>query len=100
MNITNVGHMTSDADAGEDKMAKAAREQKKDPWQIAEFYTKAFFEDIRTLNIQPAHKYPRATEHIPEMIALIRETDRARPRVRRQRQRSTTMSRRSPLTAA
>jgi cysteinyl-tRNA synthetase len=52
-------------------MAKAAREQKKDPWQIAEFYTKAFLEDIRTLNIQPAFKYPRATEHIPEMIALI-----------------------------
>ena len=71
MNITDVGHMTSDADEGEDKMAKAAREQKKDPWQIAEFYTKAFFEDIRTLNIQPAFKYPRATEHIPEMIALI-----------------------------
>ncbi len=71
MNITDVGHMTSDADAGEDKMAKAAREQKKDPWQIAEFYTKAFLEDIRTLNIQPAFKYPRATEHIPEMIALI-----------------------------
>ena len=71
MNITDVGHMTSDADEGEDKMAKAAREQKKDPWQIAEFYTKAFLEDIRTLNIQPAFKYPRATEHIPEMIALI-----------------------------
>jgi cysteinyl-tRNA synthetase len=71
MNITDVGHMTSDADEGEDKIAKAAREQKKDAWQIAEFYTKAFLEDIRTLNIQPAFKYPRATEHIPEMIALI-----------------------------
>ncbi|MGO8703801.1 MAG: cysteine--tRNA ligase [Candidatus Brocadiia bacterium] len=71
MNITDVGHMTSDADEGEDKMAKAAREQQKDPWQIAEFYTKAFLEDIRALNIEPAFKYPRATEHIPEMIALI-----------------------------
>ena len=45
MNITDVGHMTSDADEGEDKMAKAAREQKKDPWQLAEFYTKVFLED-------------------------------------------------------
>jgi len=71
VNITDVGHMTSDADEGEDKMAKAAREERKDPWQIAEFYMKAFLKDIATLNIQPAHKYPRATEHIAEMIRLI-----------------------------
>jgi cysteinyl-tRNA synthetase len=73
MNITDVGHMTSDADEGEDKIAKAAREQKKDPWQLAEFYTKAFLEDSDQLNILRAHNYPRATEHIPEMIALIRK---------------------------
>ncbi len=73
MNITDVGHMTSDADAGEDKMAKAAREQKKDPWQLAEFYTKAFLEDSDQLNILRAYKYPRATEHIPEMIAVIQK---------------------------
>jgi len=71
MNITDVGHMTSDADEGEDKMAKAAREQRKGPWQIAEFYMKAFFEDLDTLNIQRAHKYPRATEHIEEMVQAV-----------------------------
>ena len=71
VNITDVGHMTSDADEGEDKMSKAAREQKKDPWQIAEFYMNAFFDDIKTLNIQPAQKYPRATEHVAEMIAIV-----------------------------
>ncbi len=71
VNITDVGHMTSDADEGEDKMSKAAREQNKDPWHIAEFYMNAFFNDIKTLNIQLAHKYPRATEHVPEMIAII-----------------------------
>jgi len=71
MNITDVGHMVHDADEGEDKMLKAAREEKKDPWQIAEFYMRAFFEDIDRLNIQRAHHYPRATEHIPEMISMI-----------------------------
>jgi len=73
VNITDVGHMTSDADEGEDKMAKAAREKRKDPWQIAEFYMNAFFEDVATLNILPAHHYPRATEHIPDMIALVQK---------------------------
>src|SRR5690349_14778500 len=43
MNITDVGHMTSDADAGEDKMEKAAQEQKKSPWDLARFYETAFF---------------------------------------------------------
>lgn len=71
VNITDVGHMTSDADEGEDKMAKAAREQKKDPWQVAEFFMQAFFRDIEALNIQKAHEYPRATAHIPEMIAIV-----------------------------
>ena len=71
MNITDVGHMVNDADDGEDKMAKAAREQKKDPWQIAEFYMNAFFDDIDALGIQRAHHYPRATEHIGEMIAIV-----------------------------
>jgi len=73
MNLTDVGHMTSDADEGEDKLEKSAREQKKDPWQIAEFYAQAFFEDIDSLRIVRAHHYPKATEHIPEMIELIRK---------------------------
>lgn len=71
MNITDVGHMVNDADEGEDKMAKAAREQQKDPWQIAAFYMQAFFDDIAALNLRKAHHYPRATDHVPEMIALI-----------------------------
>jgi len=71
-NITDVGHMTSDADEGEDKMAAAARREKRDPWQIAEFYTQAFLDDVKALNLLPAHHYPRATQHIPEMIDLIK----------------------------
>lgn len=71
MNITDVGHMTSDAEAGEDKLEMAARREKKSPWQIAEFFTKAFFADIKKLNIKPAWKYPRATDHIKEMIVLV-----------------------------
>ena len=76
MNITDVGHLTDDALAdaqGEDKLEKKAREEKKDPWQIARFYEEAFQRDRRILNILPAHHYPRATEHVPEMIALIGE---------------------------
>lgn len=73
MNLTDVGHMTSDADEGEDKLEKSAREQKKDPLRVAEFYAQAFFEDIDDLRIVRAHHYPKATEHIPEMIELIRK---------------------------
>ena len=51
MNITDVGHMTSDADEGEDKMMKAARRENKSPYEIADFYMKAFLEDIDKLNI-------------------------------------------------
>ena len=71
MNITDVGHMTTDADEGEDKMAKAARREKKDPWEIARFYENAFFEDLDALGIERVEHYPRATEHIPEMISLV-----------------------------
>ncbi|MBN1443277.1 MAG: cysteine--tRNA ligase [Planctomycetes bacterium] len=76
MNITDVGHLTQDdlANAqGEDKLEKAAREERKDPFQIARFYEEAFHEDRKILNLLPAAVYPRATEHIPEMIALIEE---------------------------
>ncbi len=72
MNITDVGHMTTDADDGEDKMAKAARMEKRDPWEIARFYENSFFEDIDALGIERVEHYPRATEHIPEMISLVR----------------------------
>src|ERR1041385_8225489 len=74
MSITDVGHLTDDALAdgrGEDKLERKAREEKKDPWQIARFYEDAFQRDRRLLNILPAHHYPRATEHVPEMIEMI-----------------------------
>ena len=73
MNITDVGHLTSDADEGEDKLEKAARVEKKDPWQIAEFYATAFFEDIDALNVKRATVYPRATEHIDDMIRTVEQ---------------------------
>jgi len=73
MNITDVGHMTSDADSGEDKMEKAAKKEGKTPKEIAEVYEKAFFTDIDKINIKRADKYPRATEHIKEMIELVKK---------------------------
>ena len=72
MNITDVGHLTSDEDTGEDKIEKSAKEQKKSAWEIAEFYTKQFQKDIIELNIEPAHLMPKATEHIKEQIGLIK----------------------------
>jgi cysteinyl-tRNA synthetase len=73
MNITDVGHMTVDTDdAGEDKMEKAARREQRSPLEIARFYEQAFFEDLDALGIQRAHHYPRASEHIEEMIGLAR----------------------------
>lgn len=72
MNITDVGHLTSNEDTGEDKIEKAAAEQKKSAWEIAEFYTKEFKKDIIDLNIEPAHILPKATEHIKEQIELIK----------------------------
>ncbi len=71
MNITDVGHLVSDADEGEDKMAKTAREIGKTPWEIAEFYTKAFFIDTEKLNIQRPKIVCKATEHIQEMIEFV-----------------------------
>lgn len=72
MNITDVGHLTSQADEGEDKVEMSARKQQKTAWEIAEFYTKAFFEDIETLNIKKPNIIPKATEHIKEMMEIIK----------------------------
>ena len=55
MNITDVGHLVSDADEGEDKMLKTARETQKSPWEIAEYYTGVFMADIEKLNIARDH---------------------------------------------
>lgn len=71
MNITDVGHMLADADEGEDKMDVAARERGQTPQEVAEFYTRQFFRDIERLNFRRADVYPRASEHVPEMIRLI-----------------------------
>lgn len=72
MNITDVGHLTQDdIDEGEDKIEKAAREKQIDPYEIVDRYTQAFMEDLAILNMKSAREYPRATQHIPEMLASI-----------------------------
>ncbi|MEX1112726.1 MAG: cysteine--tRNA ligase [Candidatus Andersenbacteria bacterium] len=73
-NITDVGHLTEDdIDAGEDKMEKEARAQKATPVDIANKQIKLFLSDLKTINIQSAHLYPRATEHIDQMQKLTIE---------------------------
>jgi cysteinyl-tRNA synthetase len=76
INITDVGHLTSDADEGEDRMLVGARRTGRDPWEIAEHFTTLFFKDIAALNIRQPHIAPRATAHIPEMIALVQRLER------------------------
>ncbi|MBN2353767.1 MAG: cysteine--tRNA ligase [Spirochaetales bacterium] len=75
MNVTDVGHLSDDADSGEDKMLKAAVEAGKTPWEIAEFYTKAFFTDLDSLNVLMPTTVCKATDHIPDMIALIQRIE-------------------------
>ena len=72
MNITDVGHLTSDSDTGEDKMEKGALRTGRSAWDIASFYTEAFRGDMRRLNILEPDVWTRATEHIPEQIDMIR----------------------------
>jgi len=71
MNITDVGHLVSDADTGEDKMEKASRQQQKTAWEIAQTYENEFFEMMSLLHLQPPNFSPRATDHIAEQIAII-----------------------------
>ena len=68
INITDVGHLTSDADAGDDKMEKAAAAQGKTAWDIAAFYQADFEADLARLNIRKLH-HPRATDYVDAMIA-------------------------------
>ncbi|WP_277984264.1 cysteine--tRNA ligase [Sphingomonas faeni] len=70
INITDVGHLTSDADAGDDKMEAAARASGQDIWAIAKHYTDAFKQNLVNLNIREPSKFPLATDHIAEMIAF------------------------------
>lgn len=73
MNITDVGHLTSDADEGEDKMSKSAREQNKSVYEIAKIYTEAFFKDIHRLNISDPERIAKATDHIKDMEEYVKE---------------------------
>ena len=73
MNITDVGHLVSDGDEGEDKMIKSAKEEHKTPEEIAEHYTKLFFEDLKALNIQLPEVICKATEYIPDMIEYVKK---------------------------
>ena len=75
MNITDVGHLTDDGDEGEDKMLKGARERDMSVWEIAEFFTRAFFKDIERLNILTPTVSCKATEHIDDMIALVKRLE-------------------------
>ena len=71
MNITDVGHLLSDGDDGEDKMAIAAKQQRKTPREIADYYTEIFFRDFERLNIGKPEIISKATDHISEMIAYV-----------------------------
>src|SRR5438552_1869339 len=71
-NITDVGHLTDDADEGEDKLDVQSRKEKKHPMEIAEFYTRRYYEDMDALNILRPDIAPRATGHIIEQIELIK----------------------------
>jgi cysteinyl-tRNA synthetase len=75
INITDVGHLVSDADDGQDKMEKGAQRENLSAWDIAKKYEKAFIEDLDSLNIIRPNHLPRATENIPEMIELIRNIE-------------------------
>jgi cysteinyl-tRNA synthetase len=77
MNVTDVGHLSGDDDSGDDKMVKSAAERGKSVLEIAEFYTQVFFDDLDRMNIARPQVVSRATEHIPDMIELIRRIEKA-----------------------
>ncbi|MFZ0389019.1 MAG: cysteine--tRNA ligase [Calditrichia bacterium] len=72
-NITDVGHLTDDADEGEDKIEEQARREKTDPMEVAEHYAWSYFDDMDQLGILRANIFPRATGHIPEQIAMVQK---------------------------
>ena len=76
MNITDVGHLTSDADTGEDKMEKGARRTGKTAWEVAAYYTDAFLADMKLLRIGDPTVLCKATDHIAEQIAFITDIER------------------------
>ena len=72
MNLTDVGHLVSDSDDGEDKMELAAKKENKDPYEISRFYTQCFFKDTDRLNIERPDHVVKATDHIEEMINFVK----------------------------
>jgi cysteinyl-tRNA synthetase len=75
MNITDVGHLTSDADEGDDKLEAAARREQRNIWEIAEHYTRAFKDDLARLRILEPDVWCKATDHIPEMVRFAEGLD-------------------------
>lgn len=75
MNITDVGHLSGDDDSGEDKMEKGAKKYGKTVWEVAKFYTDFFQKTLNSLNTQPPDTLCKATDHIQEMIQLIKKMD-------------------------
>ena len=75
MNITDVGHLTGDDDSGDDKLEKGAKKQGKTVWEIAQFYTDKFFETMDALNINRPTHTTKATDHIQDMINLIKQLE-------------------------
>lgn len=73
MNITDVGHLESDEDTGEDKMVKAAKKENKDPYEIAAFYTDIFFKDMERLHIEKPEIIAKATDHIQDMLEFVKK---------------------------
>lgn len=76
MNITDVGHLTSDSDFGEDKLEKGAKKERKSVWDIAQFYTDQFKKDMELLNIENPNVLIKATDTIKEQIELIKELEK------------------------
>lgn len=72
MNVTDVGHLVSDADEGEDKLEKGAEREGKTVWEVAEFYTQKYIEDTKRLNILPPGKFIKATDRIDDQIELVK----------------------------
>ena len=76
MNVTDVGHLTSDADEGEDKIEKAAKKERKTVKEITNYYWNIFKQDFKKLNITEPNIWSKATEHIKEQIDLIKKLEK------------------------
>lgn len=77
MNLTDVGHLTSDADSGEDKLEKGARREGKTAWEVAKFYAADFIEGFGKLNLARPKLFSKATEHVGEQIELVAKIEKA-----------------------